>query len=487
MSSWIAVKDDDSGDTYYQKGDETSWEPWTEDPSVWDIFEDDEGTPYYYNTLTEESTYDRPEILPEPAPAPTPAPTLPPPTLPPPTLLPPPQLPQSQKIGIPVAKVVSIPSSIPAAKLGAGGGGGGLARIPPSSPPKGPVTPDASLTANLRSITSQLGVTASPDILKRGILELRTLLFSINPATLEQACSVANSSVLGIVCANLPKFRNVLIDCSEVLDLLILTLQNIALASTNTSSACDDLDEMLSSNSIAFARNLIACCLKWKEDADVCHKTMMCCQLIAGPCSLGSPKAGSRRKALIAGSFVNAAVSVLTRWKTRGEAAADAISTFFYSTDRNEVSAFITALEQQKPTSFSTLLVGAAKTNPESKVFLNCLRSFGIASILIQRMNEARFIFDQALQIAAADSTTYLSYALTISREDRRYPETITMCRTFSDKIHDHDLDRIEMDLTEFGKYTCAGCEFPIQMNRFSCEPCGYHRCANCHHFLTTG
>ena len=121
-----------------------------------------------------------------------------------------------------------------------------------------------------------------------------------------------------------------MIDCSEVLDLLILTLQNIALASTNTSSACDDLDEMLSSNSIAFARNLIACCLKWKEDADVCHKTMMCCQLIAGPCSLGSPKAGSRRKALIAGSFVNAAVSVLTRWKTRGEAAADAISTFFY-------------------------------------------------------------------------------------------------------------------------------------------------------------
>jgi hypothetical protein len=100
-------------------------------------------------------------------------------------------------------------------------------------------------------------------------------------------------------------------------------------------------------------------------------------------------------------------------------------------------------------------------------------------------MNEARFLFDQALEISTSDSTTYLSYALTIPREDRRYPDTVAMCRSFADKQHPHSLERVEMDLTEYGKFTCSGCNFPIQMNRFTCSGCDYHRCANCHHFLT--
>ena len=473
-SGWEPVTDDETGETYYQKGDETSWEPWLEDPSVWDIFQDDEGEDYYYNTLTEESTYDRPEVLPAPAPpAPAPAP-VPVVSLPPPTLPPPPRLPVGipPKVNIPPPVAVAAAPAKPAAAA--------------SAVPKGPVIPDSALLAKIRDITAKMGASASPDDFKRGSFELRSLLFAVYASpSLEQACAVASSSVLGIICTHLPRLRNMAIDCSETLDLLILILTNIASASNVSATACDELDELLSSNTIAFARNLIACCLKWKDDADICHKTMTCVSIIAGQCSIASPKAPLRRKALVAGSLFNAAMTSITRWKARGEASADAIAALFYSKDRNEVSSFITALESQKPAPFSTLILGAARSNPASKPFLNCLRALAAASILVQRMNEARFLFDQALEISPSDSTTYLSYALTIPREDRRYPDTVAMCRSFADKQHPHSLERVEMDLTEYGKFTCSGCNFPIQMNRFTCSGCDYHRCANCHHFLT--
>jgi len=473
---WTPVTDEETGDTYYQNGDETSWEPWLEDPSVWDVFQDDEGENYYFNTLTEESTYDRPEVLPasEPAPAPAPTPAPAPVSLPPPAVRAPVGIPQA-KVGIPPPVVGSAKSTT----------------APPTATamavPKGPVIPDAALGTKLSSVTARMGPSASPDDVKRGSQDLRTILFEVySSPSLEQACAVASSSVLATVCTHLPKLRNVASECSDALDLLIITLTNIASASTVSATACDSLDEMLASGTIAFARNLIACCLKWKDDADICHKTMTCVSIIAGQCSVGSPKGASRRKALVTASLFNAAVSTITKWKVRSEASADAIAAFFYSTDRNEVSGFITALESLKPAPFSTLIIGAARSNPASKPFLNCLRALAAASILVQRMNEARFLFDQALEISPSDSTTYLSYALTIPREDRRFADTVAMCRSFPDKQHPHALARVEMDISEYGKLSCSGCNFPIQMNRFTCSSgCDYHRCANCHHFLT--
>lgn len=67
MSSWQETKDDE-GRTYYYNSEtqETSWENPEKDKGVWVAYKTDDGKDYYYNELTGETTWDKPNGFEEP-------------------------------------------------------------------------------------------------------------------------------------------------------------------------------------------------------------------------------------------------------------------------------------------------------------------------------------------------------------------------------------------------------------------------------------